>query len=726
MSTTPPVRQQTQPPRGPSTGSTATVPTEQHDHLELCQLRPAWWNDILGTHGETLLPRLPDEEESAYLKRALPPIFTGEGAAWIHEAIATIYALGVHRQGVDCLEEACQRHGVATAPAEGAHADGRDETAHEFVARIWCKAQTDAAATQAFTEARVIASDSGTQAFEAFQAREAPRKAWDPSWTREIEGKTRESLISRRLPDFVECTYVTNGNALIIKIVHGKRPLVMFDTRPTGTHMLRVRPATCDLIKFDTAKGTLQISNASAPLTRLYLGLIGRLFYNDHSHFSGFALNLRQVLNQGSLERAAQNNHRLHRVVLRCIELIDGDGLQVRIRGRRNLHDYLRNKALGSPKSVLSAHLDLHIANSDGKIEQYQVRLKGDHGVRMNRRSPYEVDADEFLWNAGIYRKATTDTDLENWWNQSPWILSEADWTFIMKGKSPRPYVDNGILEPVVPDMLPINGNGGALHPVVRAGETSFIVPESGSQSAVAATPTQLSALRWNPDVQARHLSALLELEGARAGMDGDGAIDLGNRDLGSGQAVRVILLTRRITEDPNAIDRIVRQYQRNGMLVGIVPPETPRMAALKTVPCRLPEVSGDLLFQAILEESGLHADPLVAAPKTARLVVTSSPIPRVHWRREDDGRLHELTLNESAMSTLRTLWESYPEPVPAKRLEGNGGRSAGQLIQTLRNQLEGNAHFDGEAKQVVFNRRGDGYVLSVPVYPVPARPSNA
>jgi len=403
------------------------------------------------------------------------------------------------------------------------------------------------------------------RSFREYRGKEARRLgSWKPLHAK-LERAITEWCKQKDFGDHVEIRgFVDNGDAQI-QIVHGYRlqkPVVVRDRH--GRRTMELRPAHCDVVRYESRGSWLRISprSGSGRILDEYRRLLGQVLFDDEEFFAPAPYTLRplQERGQGALDGA----HSVSRA--RVIELVwERGGAKHRITAPDCLAVIREMNVPATEGNFIEAKIAVTLPGRREALRKIHVKLP--NKVEYPRDDIHARAIESFLEASGIAvdEERRSGSDL---WDLHPWQHGERLWRDAYPDDVDE-LARHEVLKPVEllrvihPDR-PKNGNALVV-------ENGFGISEDDDVLPRVLTSTDMTGLALDQSALIAEWRAHLRLEDEVREL-GDGAFILGERGLGSVRFA-VVALTRQLsTQDAVLIAQRVAAATPDAKPVVLVP----------------------------------------------------------------------------------------------------------------------------------------------------------
>lgn len=687
------------------TGPSRTIPLDLFDAIAIEEVSDPLWKRILDTIGYPA-----GLSSRTFTTKALLDRLNLDGASEeLIDVLRTINELGTD-DGVEAMKQVADAHttdlGTITQCA------ARDAAAELWLAQ---NARPELREVYARVQMQVEARRS-PRSFREYCGKEARRAAdWNTLKSRIVAGVSAWC----RTKDFGEHVdvrgYVTNGD-LQMQVIHGHRiqkPVIVRDNGQ-GRRVVELRPAHCDVIRYDAKGSWLRISPRSTGggVFDAYRTLLGIALFDDADFFSpaGYSLRSLQERGQAALEACPSVSR------ARVTDLVwdRGSGV-IRIKSPDCLAEVQAMGLAPTEGDFIEARIAVTLP---GRCDTRRaIHIKLPNKVDYPRDDVHAVAIGTFLEASGI---CTTEAPRRSRdvWDLYPWKQTERTWRDAYPDDV-DPLVQRQILKAT--EFLRVVHSDHPTHGRALAVDAGFGVSSDEDVPPRVLTPTDIGGLALDVTSLLAGWRETLGLEGTVRDL-GDGIYLLGERSF---ESVRfaIAVLIRQPTDDGTLIARRISTAVTHGSTIAVLVP-TGRKSGTGHADVALDRLCFDeheVWRQVMVATAvGAQVPAIWRAPRNVRLVVDRTRM--LVWL---DGVPINVTSDSGAYRFIAMLAEARNCPVANDAIDAalspNRDESSARKVKSAaKKALETSLALAGrsiDADNILVNVRGQGYKLAVPAY---------
>lgn len=687
----------------PAPTSRTTVPLDALDVINIEEVSEAAWESIFDEIGYP-----PGITASTFTKEALLEHLAGGTASEeLINALSVINELGTP-EAVDAMKAVADSHQIDLDTII-AHVP-RDAAAY-----LWLAQRKDSTLREVYT--RIQMQTEGRRSPRTYREFCGQRNAQLPDWSviqPRLLSEVQAWCLQQSYGDHVDIRGFVKAGDGQIQIVHGYRkqaPVVVKDGgRGRGT--IELRPAHCDVVRYDWKGSLLRVSpkSSAGAVVEAYRRMFGRAFFEDEDFFRAAGYSLRALQDRG--QAALDASRTVARAYVTDLVWQRGDDMHA-IKSPDCLAAIASLGGNRADGSFLEAKIALTIPGR--RIARRTLHVKVPNRVDYDRDDEHARVIESFLDASGI-RVAQEVVPRSDLWSLHPWTHPDHVW---------RDAYPHDVDELVRTKMLRAVELGHVLHPdrplhgnVLRV-EDGFGVSIDDDVPPRLLTPTDVAGLELDVVALLEGWHETLGLEGDIRDMGG-GLHLLGERSIDSLRCA-VVALTRQPMVDAGQLGQMIRASVTSGATVGLVVPRGRASATgLPDVPSVRLALSQRQFWRDFLNVTGAAdaASALWTAPLDARLVLDTGR--HLVWL---DGVA--LTLSDQLFQFLELLAAAKGNPVTYEMIGGQLSSNrdepfARKVKDRLRKAIEASRATGGpslDMNEVVRTVRGKGYALVVPAY---------
>lgn len=626
------------------------------------------------------------------------------------EVLRAIHDLGTD-EGMDAIKSVALIHNTELGTITG-------RAPRDAAAELWLTQHEQPELREVYARIQMQAEQRRSpRSFREFRGKEARRLTdWAP-----IQSKLERAIAvwckANDFGDHVDIRgYIQNGD-LQLQVVHGHRiqkPVVVRDNGH-GRRTIDLRPAHCDVIRYESRGSSLRISprSASGGIFDDYRRILGLVFFDDEEFFSEALYTLRSLQERG--QAALDAAHSVSRA--RVIDLVwERGGTRHRITGRDSLAAI---REMGIPPTegdFLEAKIALALP---GRREaRRMIHIKLPNKVDYPRDDVHARAIESFIEAAGIcvvdVRRRARDL-----WDLYPWTQPERTWRDAYPDDVDA-LVRRQVLTPV--DLFQV------VHPDRPAHGRSLNVNDGFGVSLDEEVPprltttTETSGLGLQADLLLNRWREALCLEGEVCDI-GDGLHILGERSFESVRfAIAMLLRQPRDSDAPLISQRVAASTTHSAKVALLLPVGRKSHTGLAEVPLdRLIPDEREVWRKVMIASSvGPQVPAIWLAPRDARIVVDKT---RMHvWYEGIDLKVPPDSL---VFKFIAALADAHNAPVTTEALEQLMSRNRDEsFARKVKNDAKKlvearlkEAGISVDADSIFVTVRGQGYRLGVAAY---------
>lgn len=688
-------------PAAAPTSAMGIVPLDLLDAIVIEEVSDALWKRVFDVIGYPA--GLSSRNVSA---KVLVDHIAKDGASDdLVEVLRVIHELGTD-DGIDAMKAVADAHntdlGAITARAP-----------RDAAVELWLAQRAKPALRDLFTRVQMQAeSRRSPRSFREFRGKRAQKlAAWATIHPRLVTA-VRAWCTAQHFGDHVDVRgYIENGGAQI-QIIHGHRlqkPVVVKDGGH-GRRTLELRPAHCDIVRYDWKGSWLRLSPKSTGggIVETYRRLLGEVFFDDAEFFTEADYSLRplQEYGQAILDGAPSIAR------ARVTDLVwDHGGEIIRIRSSDCLASVARMGIPPTEGDFIEARIAVVLP---GRREvRRSLHVKVPNKVDYPRDEVHAVAIDDFLAATGIRMVDTRRRNLDLW-DLHPWQHGERVWRAAYPDDVDR-LAQAQVLRPV--ELATVAHPDRPRHGRVLRAEDGFGISLDEDVPPRVLTSTDVSGLALDGGALLASWRAALGLDGDTHDL-GDGAHVLGERGFDSVQCA-VVALLRQPNFDAANLGKRIRSAVTPGAVVALLaPPGRASDTGFPTV----------ALEGLVLEERAFWRRFMIAAAVGTR-------VPAI-WRAPDarlvvdkgrmcvwlDGVPIDVAPDSAAYRFIAALADAHGNPVTNETLDGllSANREEGfarKVKLTAKKAIEASLAKAGhpvDGDSVLVTVRGQGYRLGV------------
>lgn len=687
------------------TGPSRTIPLDLFDAIAIEEVSDPLWKRILDAIGYPA-----GLNARTFTAKALLDRLNVDGASEeLIDVLRTINELGTD-DGVEAMKQVADAHtadlGTITKCAP------RDAAAELWLAQ---HARPELREVYARVQMQVEARRS-PRSFREFCGREMRRVAdWNVLQPR-IAGGVRAWCKTKDFGEHVDVRgYVTNGD-LQMQVIHGHRiqkPVIVRDNGQ-GRRVIELRPAHCDVIRYDAKGSWLRISprSTSGGVFEAYRTLLGLALFDDADFFSPAAYSLRSLQERG--QAALDASPSVSRARVTDLVWDRGSGVH-RIKSSDCLAEV---QAMGLPLTegdFIEARIAVTLPGR--RDARRAVHIKLPNKVDYPRDDAHAVAIGSFLEASGI---CTTEAPRRgrDVWDLHPWKQSERTWRDAYPDDV-DPLVQRQILKST--EFLRVVHPDHPSYGRALTADAGFGVSTDEDVPPRVLTPTDLGGLALDVMPLLAGWRETLGLEGTLRDL-GDGIYLLGERSF---ESVRfgIAVLMRQVTGDGALVARRITTAATHASTIAVLVP-TGRKSGTGHADVAIDRLCIDeheIWRQVMVATAvGAQVPAIWHAPRNVRLVVDRTRM--LVWL---DGVPIGVTPDSGAYRFIAMLAEARNCPVASDEIDAavspnRDESSARKVKNAAKKALETSLASAGrsiDADDILVNVRGQGYKLAVPAY---------
>jgi hypothetical protein len=552
------------------------------------------------------------------------------------------------------------------------------------------------------------------RSFREYQGKEARRvDSWKPLHAKLVPAIAKWCK-QKDFGDHVEIRgFVENGDVQI-QIIHGYRlqkPIVVRDRR--GRQTLPLRPAHCDVVRYEYRGSRLRISprSASAGIFEEYRRLLGQVLFGDDEFFGPAPYTLRPLQERG--QAALDAAHSVSRA--RVIDLVwERGGARHRIKAPDCLAEVRAMNIPATEGDFVEATIAVTLPGRRETVRKIHVKLP--NKVEYPRDDIHARAIETFLQATGIAvdEERRSGTDL---WDLHPWQHGDRLWRTAYP-EDVDDLVRRRVLKPVDlvrvphPDR-PEHGNALVVVDGFGASDDDDVPPRVLTTTDMVGLALDQNALiaAWRTDLQ-------LEDEVRDLG---DGAFLLGERGLGSVRFAVVALLRQLTQQDAALVSQRIAAATPDAHPVVLVPAGRQSAAGVVEVGFDRLVLDERATWRKIVRASsvGAQVPAYWRAPLGVRLIVDDTR--KIVWF---DGIELEVPADSLPYRFIATLAAAGTSVVPNETLARLSPNRDPGFVRKVKNDAKNLVEaqvaaatgrpVDGNA--IFISRRG-GYCLGLPPF---------
>lgn len=687
------------------TGPSRTIPLDLFDAIAIEEVSDPLWKRIFDAIGYPV-----GLNARTFTTKALVDRLNVDGATEeLIDLLRTINELGTD-DGVEAMKQVADAHttdlGTITKCAP------RDAAAELWLAQ---HARPELREVYARVQMQVEARRS-PRSFREYCGRESRRVAdWNVLQPRIVAG-VRAWCKAKDFGEHVDVRgYVTNGD-LQMQVIHGHRiqkPVIVREN-DQGRRVIELRPAHCDVIRYDAKGSWLRISPRSTGggVFDAYRTVLGIALFDDADFFSPAAYSLRSLQERG--QAALDTSPSVSRARVTDLVWDRGSGVH-RIKSPDCLAEV---RAMGLPPTEGDfTEARIAVTMPGRRDARRTIHIKLPNKVDYPRDDAHAVAIGSFLEASGI---CTTEAPRRSrdLWDLHPWKQTERTWRDAYPEDVDR-LVQGQILKST--EFLRVVHPDHPSHGRALTAEAGFGVSTDEDIPPRVLTPTDLGGLALDVTPLLAGWRETLGLEGTLRDL-GDGIYLLGERSF---ESVRfaIAVLMRQVTDDGALLARRISTAVTHGSTIAVLVP-TGRKSGTGHADVALDRLCIDAreVWQQVMVATavGAQVPAIWHAPGNVRLVVDRTRM--LVWL---DGVPIGVTPDSGAYRFIAMLAEARNCPVANDVIDAalspNRDESSARKVKSAaKKALETSLASAGrsiDADEILVNVRGQGYKLAVPAY---------